>query len=201
MPENAGWLWLTAPIAVLLAIAAGGGVFASGLYDSDPAFVVPQLVGQDLASLALALPTLIMAAFFAGRGSRPALIVWLGVLSYIVYSYAIFAFGVRFNALFLVYVALFGCSLYALIGGIATADLAGIKAHFGEGTPVKIVSIFLVIISALYYFLWLSEIIPALVSGVVPQSVLDFETPTNGVHVMDMAVVLPALILTAMWLW
>ena len=69
MPENAGWLWLTAPIAVLLAIAAGGDVFASGLYDSDPTFVVPQLVGQDLFSLALALPALIMAAFFTGRES------------------------------------------------------------------------------------------------------------------------------------
>ena len=39
MSENIKALWLTAPIAVLLAIAAGGGVFASGLYDRGPAFV------------------------------------------------------------------------------------------------------------------------------------------------------------------
>ena len=49
-----------------------------------------------------------------------AQLIWLGVLVYLIYTYVTYAFVVRFNPLFLVYVALLGCSLYALIGGLAT---------------------------------------------------------------------------------
>ncbi|MBP1679628.1 MAG: hypothetical protein H6Q29_1539, partial [Bacteroidetes bacterium] len=51
------WLWLTIPIAILLAIAAGGGVFITGLYQDAPYFAA-QAVGQDVVSLTAALPAL-----------------------------------------------------------------------------------------------------------------------------------------------
>ncbi|HET7481093.1 MAG TPA: hypothetical protein VFJ72_16430, partial [Rubrobacteraceae bacterium] len=113
----------------------------------------------------------------------------------------IYALQVHFNPLFLVYVALLGGSLYALIGGLATTDLAGIKARFTGRTPVKTASIFLAAVAVLFYFAWLSEVVPALVAGEVPQSVTQNGTPTNAVHVLDMAWILPAAILTAIWLW
>jgi hypothetical protein len=47
----------------------------------------------------------------------------------------IYAFHVRFNPLFLVYVALLGLSLYALIGGLATTDFQAVKARFTEKRP------------------------------------------------------------------
>ncbi len=194
------WLWLTAPIAMLLAIAAGGGVFISGLYRDAPYFAA-QAIGQDHISLAVVLPTLIMSAFFALRGSPRARMVWLGVLVYLVYSYAIAAFDVKFNSLFLVYVALLGCSLYALIGGLVTTDMAGIRACFTEKTPVKALSLYLAVLALLFYFLWLSEVIPALMTGKIPQSVRDNGTPTNAVHVLDIAWVLPAFGITAISLW
>jgi len=125
----------------------------------------------------------------------------LGILVYLVYSYTIAAFNVRFNPLFLVYVGLLGCSLYALIGGIATTDLEGIKARFREKTPVKAVSIFLTVLVLLFYFVWLGDVVPALITGDVPQSIIDCELPTNAVHVLDMALMLPAMGLTAVWLW
>ncbi len=194
------WLWLTIPIAVLLAIAAGSGLFVDGLYRDTPSFVA-QAIGQDFITLAVVLPTLIISAILAGRGSKRAQLIWLGVQIYLIYTYAVSAFMVRFNTLFLVYVALLGCSLYALIGGLSTADLTEIKARFTEKTPVKPVSIFLAILIVLFYFLWLSETVPALLTGDIPQSVLDSETPTNAIHVLDMAWILPAMGLTAIWLW
>jgi hypothetical protein len=194
------WLWLTAPIAVLLAIAAGGGLFISGLYRDTPYFAA-QAEGQDLVSLAVVLPTLIISAILAARGFRRARLVWLGGLIYLVYTYAIAAFEVRFNALFLVYVALLGCSLYALIGGFVTTDMAWIKSGFTGKTPVKAVSIYLAVLAVLFYFLWLSEIVPALTAGKVPQSVQENGTPTNAVHVLDMAWILPAFGIAAVNLW
>ena len=90
------WLWLTVPIAVLLTVAAGGGVFIQGLYREAPYFAV-QAVGQDFISLIVVLPVLLIAAFLAGRGSNRARLVWLGALVYLVYSYIISAFDVSFN--------------------------------------------------------------------------------------------------------
>ena len=198
-PKNV-WLWLTVPIAILLMIAAGGGVFMSNVYRDNPSLLA-QAVGQDFISLVVVFPTLIISAVFAGRGSHRARLVWLGALAYLVYTYASFAFDIRFNSLFLVYVALLGCSLYTLIGGLSTANMAEIKTDFAEKTPVKAVSIYLVVIAVLFYLIWLSEIVPALIAGQVPQNIQDSETPSNAVYVLDMAWILPAFAIAAVNLW
>jgi hypothetical protein len=194
------WLWLSLPIALLLAIAAGGGVFLGDLYRDNP-YLVAQAVAQDFISLFIMLPLLVITALLAGRGSVRALLVWLGILVYLVYTYVIAAFAVRFNSFFLVYVALLGFSLYGLIGGLASADHSRIKSCFMETTPVKAISIYMAGLAILLYFLWLSEVIPALISGNVPQSILDNGTPTNSVHVLDMAWILPAFSIAAVGLW
>lgn len=195
-----GWLWLTVPIAVLLAMAAGGGVFISGLYRDTPNLVA-QAIGQDTITLVVALPTLVIGAFLASRGSHRARLVWLGAVVYTVYTYVGYAFDIRFNPLFLVYIALLGCSTYALIGGLVTTDLTGIKVCFTAKTPIKAVSIYLGVIAVLFYFLWLGEAVPALVAGKTPQSVIEAGTPTNAVYVLDMAWILPAFGITAISLW
>lgn len=182
-----------------MAIAAGVGFFVEDLYRDEPYFAA-QAVGQDLITLVVALPVLVISAVLAGRDSGRAYLVWLGVLVYLVYSYVIYAIAVQFNPLFLVYVALLGCSLYALIGGLAATDFAEIKGRFSRGAPVGAVSIFLAVLAVLFYFMWLGETIPALFTGEVPQSVVDNGTPTNAVHVLDMAWILPAMLLTALWL-
>jgi hypothetical protein len=198
--QSRRWLWLTAPIAILLTIAAGSGVFIKGLYRDTPYFAA-QAIGQDHISLAVALPTLLISSILASRGSRRAHLVWIGGLVYLVYTYVIAAFDVRFNSLFLVYVALLGCSLYALIGGLVTTDMAGIRACFTKNTPIKAVSIYLAVLAALFSMVWLSEIIPALITGEIPQTIRNIGTPTNAVHVLDMAWILPAFGIAAVSLW
>jgi len=198
--STTNWLWLTAPIAVLVAIAAGVGLFIEGLY-RDPSSLVAQAMGQDVVTLVVALPALVISAFLASRGSARGRLVWLGVLGYVVYTYLTYAFGIRFNSLFLVYVALLGCSLYALIGGLATTDFEALKVRFTQKTPVKAASVFLAVVAILFYFVWLSEAVPAVLLGEVPQSVVEDGTPTNVVHVVDMAWLLPGMLLTAVWLW
>jgi hypothetical protein len=195
------WLWLTFPIAVLLAVATGTELFVDGIFRGDATFFVAQAMGQDVVTLAVALPALVIGAVLAGRGSERARLVWLGVLVYVVYTYLIYAFHVRFNPLFLVYVALLGLSLYALIGGIATTDFAGIKARLVVRGRAKVVSLLLGVLAALFYSAWLGEVIPAAVAGEVPGSVANAGTPTGAAHVLDMAWILPAMGLTAVWLW
>ena len=95
---------MTLPISILLLIAAGRGLSISGLY-RDTAVYIAQEVGQDFVSLFVVLPTLIITAYLASRGSSRAQLVWLGASVYLVYAYATAAFEYRFNSytLFLAY--------------------------------------------------------------------------------------------------
>lgn len=68
------WLWLSAPIAVLLAVASGSGLFISGLYRDAPNLVA-QATGQDAITLVVALPTLAISALLTSRGSPRARLV------------------------------------------------------------------------------------------------------------------------------
>lgn len=199
-PHADPWLWLTLPIGILTAIAAASGVFVGGLYRDSPTMVA-QAIGQDAITLIVALPALVIAAVLSVRESLRARLVWLGVLVYLVYTYAGYAFAVRFNSLFLVYVALLGCALYALIGGLVRTDWERVRVGFGAWTPVKATSIFLAVIAILFYLIWLSDAVPAVLAGKPPRSLVETGTPTNFIHVLDMAWILPALLITAVKLW
>ena len=194
------WLWLTVPIALLLVLMSGIGLGVPDFYRGALAWTI-QAVAQDFFDLVVVLPVLIISAVFAYRGSLRGRLIWLGALSYIVYSMVIYTFALYFNALFLVYVAALGCSLWALIGGMASTDWHGIKGRFVPDAPVKVISTLLLIQVVLFYLTWLREDIPALLAGTIPATVLESGLPTNPVHVLDMAVMLPAIAFAAVALW
>ena len=58
----------------------------------------------------------------------------------------------------------------------------------------------LIVVALLFCLLWLSEDVPALLAGSVPQSVRDMAVPTNPVHVLDLAFFLPAVVVTGVQL-
>ena len=90
--------------------------------------MIPQARGQDLVTL-LAIEPLLMVALLAYR-ARPlaATLAWAGALSYVLYTYAMYSYTTYFNALFLVYVALFSASLFALIDLLAHLDPEHVRA-------------------------------------------------------------------------
>jgi uncharacterized membrane protein len=54
--------------------------------------------------------------------------------------------------------------------------------------------------AALFYYLWLSDIIPNLLAGTIPDSLKEINLPSNIVHVYDLAILLPALVMGGIWL-
>jgi hypothetical protein len=190
------WIWLSIA-AVLLAIA--GNIIAlsnPSIYARlTPAFL-PQAVAQDIANLAVAAPAWLILAVLALRGSLHAYLLWLGVLAFTVYNYVIYTFAVPFGALFLLWLAVFGLSLYALIGGIGSADHKAVQSAFTRAGAVKAAAWFLIVTGLLFALLWLSEDVPALLAGKTPQSVVDMGIPTNPVHILDLSFFLPAVLIT-----
>ncbi len=194
------WLWLTLPLTLLVALASVCGLLRPSLYGTSISWVA-QGQAQDFVDLFFVLPPLVISAILAARGSRRGLLIWLGALAYLVYSYVIYAFSVRYNALFLVYVAALGCAAWALIGGMTTAGWAAIAQDFSPHTPAKPISSFLLVLTVLFYLLWLKEDLTALLTGATPQTIVEAGLLTNPVHVLDMALLLPAMALGGVLLW
>ena len=198
---GSGWLWLTIPIAVLGAIAAGVGAFVDDFYELDTESFGVQAASQDYVTLFVAVPAVLLLGWLAYRGALSARLMWHGVVFYFAYTYAIAAFMVRFNELFLVYTSLLACSLFALVGGMATLGWPIVESRFGRRWPRRSTAVFLWFVVATFLMLWLSDIVPALLDGVQPESLAESDTPTNGVEVLDLALLLPAAALTGVWVW
>jgi hypothetical protein len=194
------WLWLSIGAALL---AVAGSVIAlsvSSIYAGlTPAFL-PQALAQDIANLTVVSPAWLILAALALRGSLRAYLLWLGVLTFTVYNYVMYTFSIPFGPLFLLWVAVLGLSLYALIGGVAALDHEAVAPSFTSRGGIKVTAWFLIVTAVLFGLLWLSEDVPALLSGSRPASVVDMALPTNPVHILDLGFFLPAVIATGVML-
>lgn len=191
---------LTVLIAILAAAAAVAGLSMPNLYRDAPT-VVPQALGQDAVTLFAAVPVLVAALLAARRGSLRGRLLWLGALGYMLYAYGTYALWARWNPLFLVYVALFGLSLYAVALGLLRTDARALRATLVTTRPARPIARFLFITAVLVSALWLSEQIVALLRGAAPPTLAQMETGTNVIHVFDLGVVMPAFVITAVLLW
>lgn len=194
------WLWLSI-LAALLAVA--GSVIAlsvPSIYAGLTPVFLPQALAQDIANLAIVSPAWLILAILALRGSLRAYFLWLGVLTFTVYNYVIYTFSIPFGPLFLLWVAVLGLSLYALIGGVTAVDHKAAASSFTSRRAITVTAWFLIVTAVLFGLLWLSEDVPALLTGSRPQSVVDMALPTNPVHILDLGFFLPAVIATGLML-
>lgn len=180
------------PIAVLVVIASLAGLADTGVYARETANWTLQAKGQDVGNL-LAVVALLGAALRHRTGSSRAGLVWLGTLLYLVYAYVVYAMAVHFNALFLVYVTVLGLSCYA-----AMFSLAALRAEAVPQQPQGrlLAGWTLVATGGLFSLLWLSEVVPGVLSGEPPATLREAGLWVNPIHVLDLALVLPAFILT-----
>jgi hypothetical protein len=192
-------LVLSGAVAALAATASIGGLFLQGLY-RDNAYVKAAWAGNDLVTLVVAVPTMIGAMTFAARGSARGELVWLCTLDYMVYNYAYYLFGAAFNWFFLLYVALFTTSMYALILGLIAIDPKRISQGFRAGTPVRWISGYMLFVALGLSAVYIGQSLAFVVSGVVPPLIAMVEHPTNVVFALDLSLLVPLLVLGAIWL-
>jgi hypothetical protein len=197
MLVNRIWLCLALSAAVLMAVASAAGVFLPSTYAREAATWATQGKGQDIANLFVVFPAMLGVLHFAFRGSARATLVTLGLLIYVVYSYVLYAFFIHFGPLFPVYLAVLGFSTYALFGSIVEMDLSEVSRLLVNNAKADLASVLLIVFGLLFALQWLFEIVPALISGTVPKGVTEIGAPVNPVHVLDLAFILPGMIVTA----
>lgn len=188
-------------IVTILAIAASvGGLIIPDLY-RDNEFVKSAWFTNDLITLIVAIPLLITSLLFAFKGSVRWQLVWMGMLGYMVYNFAFYLFGAAFNNLFLVYVALFSSSIAALILGLSNLNVNDIALRFSPKTPVKVISIYIMLIAIMLFLVEMGMISSYFQTGILPETIKLTGHPTSIVFALDLSIVVPVSVVTAVLLW
>jgi hypothetical protein len=190
---------LSVIIAILMAIASASGLFTD-LYRDNP-MVTAAWRGNDLITLFVAVPLLAAAMILARRGSLRALLIWMGMLGYALYNYLFYLYGAAFNKCFLVYVALFSLSIYALILGVGRLDIDAIGGRFSPRTPVRWISGYMLFFALMLGGIEISRALSIFATGQVHQDIIKTGHTTGVVYATDLSILIPALIVAAVLLW
>ena len=175
---------------VLAAVAAAAGLFVPDLYRDNEAWV-RQARASDFTTLAVAAPLLAIAFWRARAGSIGARLVAWGVLGYLVYGYAIFAFAVETNAMTLVHYAILGLATWSLLVALMDIARAGAAEPYITRLPRRLTGWLLVVTAALFAILRGVEIGASIISSETAPSVAALGLVANPVWALDLAYALP----------
>ncbi len=164
-------------------------MFGYGIYAHDSFFKAPIFIGSDATMLFVVVPLLIWAMFNdIKKASNRSKLILVSVVGTVLYYATSIAFGITYNVLCLVYIALFTVSLFTLILMIRSLDL---KALRNSAKPVKGLRVFLIITGIALFGIWLMDIIPTWFSG---SSLALIETYTTEItYVLDMGLISPMI--------
>jgi hypothetical protein len=195
---------LLSGIAVLLIAAAStAGLWIDGLY-SDPEPVVAMFRGYDLIALVVVAPVLALSLVSSSRGSVRAQLLWIGMLGSVVYTYAIYVFGTAFNSGFLLHVAVFTVSAYALIFAVVNLDMTAIGWQFRTRTPTRSVAVIMLLLAVSLGGMWVFSSLRFAITGRLPEEGSRLVETVGITHlgfVLDLSLLVPAYALAAVLLW
>jgi hypothetical protein len=182
-------LGATIVVASGIVAASAYGLLAPDPYRSLPDATVLAARGQDVGSLLVA--ALLVALARPSQFAPARFLAWLGLLAYVVYSYAIYLTGVPMNRVFLVYVVLESVAGAVLLVGLwrltttVWPDVVPTRLRRGTGWM-------LVVVAVLFAGLWLSTLLPVALTGALPDPEGVGGAP-YPVFVLDLVVVLPSV--------
>lgn len=176
------------------------GLLVPGLYP-EQAWAIAALRGNDLVTLVVVVPALAVALHrSATRASAASVAVWLGLLFYGVYNYAYYAFGAAFSGVFLLHVAAFSASTYAVVLLGSSLEVGAVAAGIRTGPAARAVAAFTTLIGAGLVAAWGTFSVRFAVTGLLPADVM----PPAAVHLvyaLDLGVLAPAFIVSGVLLW
>lgn len=170
-----------------------------GVYAYNAERVVAEGVGWDAVTLFAAVPALLLCAPQVARGSLRGRLVAAGVLAYLGYQYLMYAVFWALGPLFPFFVALYPASLATLVWTVSTLDVRSLPARFDGGFPRRSVAVFSAAMALLLVAMWSKRIALGLAGDVAGAGLLG--TPTLTVQALDLGIVVPLAIATAVLIW
>jgi hypothetical protein len=185
-------------LLILLATAAGCGLLLD-MYGDETAFARNAYQGADLVSVLLAVPLLLLGLRSARRGSVRGMLLLLGGLGYVTYQYG-YTFAYGWNRLFPVYLTLLALSAFTLAEMLIRLDIGAVMDSLDRRAPAVPVARFLLVLGLGLGLMEGLQVVVALVTGDPPSIVAQTGHPTSPVHILDVGLVVPLMLLASRWL-
>jgi hypothetical protein len=167
-------------------------IYGNGIYDHDSYNKATILIGTDFTILFLVVPMMVVALVREiKRRTIKSKLFLTSVTATVLYYAASIAFGVIYNSLHLAYIALFSCSLFALIILVKCISPVELRKIQKWTLPSKGLSIFLYLSGISLFVAWLPDIITSLIDG-KSLSLIEVYT-TEITYVLDMGIISPLM--------
>ncbi|MBN1482403.1 hypothetical protein EH223_10220 [candidate division KSB1 bacterium] len=165
-------------------------IYGKGIYQHMSADVAIQGSAQDVVTLLVAIPLLLISWIGAGKGSLKSRFVLAGTSGYFMVTFLFYTAMAMYNSLFVLYVSLLALSFFTLTLSLLSFDMAELPSFFGNRTPIKFVTGFLLFNTITIALLWLSIVVPPLLNGTIyPEAVQHYTTLI--VQGLDLGLLLP----------
>jgi len=169
-------------------------ICGDGLYTHDSYFMAPIFRGTDFTILCVAVPLLILSIVLdMKKRTLKSRLFLASVISIFTYYSASIVFGVTYNFLQLVYIALFSLSFFGLILAITSIDSSLLVKRTVGTLPIKGIYIFLILTGVALIVAWLPDIITSLIHQ-QPLQLIEVYT-TQITYVLDMGVIGPTTLI------
>jgi hypothetical protein len=173
-------------------------IYGKGLYQNDSTTIAAQAIGQDIVTILLGVPLLIISLYLSRKNLLKGKLLLSGTLGYFLYTYASYSFYSMYNSFFIINVILMSASFFAFTLSMMTFDMEKISLCFNEKLPVKMIGGLLIFIASALGLMWIKLILTPLISGTVPSQLEHYTTLT--IQALDLAFVVPAAILSGVLL-
>jgi hypothetical protein len=174
-------------------------LWGGGLYKLDSVSGASQEIGQDLVTLFIGIPFLVVASALALRGSIRGKVLLAGTLGYFLYTYMSMSMMTAYNELFLVYVALMSLSLFGFVLALMELHASNLPAHFSASFPRRLIAGYAIFLGVMLILLWTGLIVPSLLAGTAPNGLDSYSTLV--IQAMDLGFIAPTAIMTGVLLF
>jgi hypothetical protein len=187
-------------LAVLTLISCLISITHNDIY-RDGDWANAQWLGQDIVSLFIALP-LLLVSLEKGRRSRDPRWEMLngGILLYFTYTYSFYVFAARLSPMYLFHVPIYGLSAIGFV--LSCLQLfKGVDNYDLKKTKLRMtIILYLVLIGLMIAFLWLSDIFAHLTDPGHRSETPNGEAPLI-IYSLDLALIIPLMLASAFMLF
>lgn len=173
-------------------------IYGKGLYCNDSVSAAAQGIAQDIVTVMLGIPLLIVSLYLSLKNSLKGRLLLTGTLGYFLYTYISYTFLWMYNPMFIVYVIIMSSSFFAFTLSMMSFDINNLSSAFNKKLPVKFLGGFQIFFAAALCLLWMGKIIPTITKGTVPAGLEHYTTLV--IQGLDLGFIVPVALLSGMLL-
>jgi hypothetical protein len=170
-----------------------------GLYRSDSVAKAVTFRGFDWANLVVCVPLLVLGLVLYRRGQLRGQLILAAICTYLAYNYLIGVMGNAFNAMFLVWTALFSIGAFGAALTFASIDAPSLPERLAAGFPRKSLAVYMLVLGVALLSQYLVQVLTAYATGQPPAQLETYTT--LELAALELGIMVPLHVVGAVLLW